>query len=74
MGKSSPIFFCGVTSLSASLKGLYANTCSKGNKQKKLEACVQLQSYKLTEINAVAGYRLFSEDRLRQQAVKWMFT
>lgn len=61
--------------LITSLKCLYINTCSKGNKQEKLEICVWLQGHDLTAITetlwdsshdcnaAVDGYVLFSEDR-----------
>ncbi|GAB0207210.1 hypothetical protein GRJ2_003186600 [Grus japonensis] len=58
-----------------SLKCLYTNTCSMGNKQEELEVCVQLQGHDLIAItetwwdsshdwNAVMdGYILFRKDR-----------
>mgnify|MGYP001855590770 CR=1 FL=1 len=65
-----------ISALSPSLKCLYTNAPSMGNKQEKLEICVQLQGHDLTVIteiwwvsshdwNAVIdGYVLFSKDSL----------
>ena len=66
----------GVTAPTASLKCLYTNTCSVGNKQDELESCARSQGQDLIAVtemwwdgphdwNAVTeGYVLFGKDRL----------